>query len=1131
MAVQHHLFLSYAHADNQPARPGAIGWVEGFKQRLEQRHRAFSGQPLRIFYDSHCLRAGDDWENRIGQALRSSQLLLAFLSPAYLQSAWCRREWEEYLRLEHTLSRSEGGIVPVYFASAPELDPKQQVELEEQFRAWIADIQRVQHQELIDVRPWYDGGAEALELLASEERLQQLAAAPRADATLRAQDFADQLAQLDRAIAHRLDLALLAEQAQMGGFLTASYERFVGRGQQLRDLHRLLSAGRVSLIAALHGLGGQGKSALAVQYAYAYGGYYACGGRWLVGCEGKRNLLEVFETLALMLGCPLSDAEQALSDQAKFALYRQRFQAHCEAGRERIVGLLRQQGGDWFTPVEQRDCNIAPRMLVILDNVDQPELLGGQQLGAFPKDEWLDFLVTSRLGPDELGLEEAAAIEIGDLPPADALALLRSHHAFAGDAEEAAARELVAMVQGHVLSIDLIGAHVRVQARAGYSYAKMRDALKAQGVGAFEDPALGKARGELRAAVTAQTISAIMEQTLARLSAAEVTILEYASLCPPDLVPVNWLRDLVESDHPELAAPEGPSLAADPWPQALERLDDWRLLRANPQEGENEEPSASIHRLVAETLRVRMGAERREALRELLIGLADDFATVLEHQARLQRGMTERWLTPLTELTMALLERDRPDQRLISNIGVCAHFATRLSGITAAQRLVEMRHEMAVAHAEANPQDGQALRDLSVAQNMLGDFHQRRGGAGDADLALGYYQASLATRERLARDNPQDEQAQRDLSVSQERLGDFHQRRGGAGDADLALGYHQASLATAERLARDNPQDARAQRDLSVSQTKLGDFFLRRGGPGDFDLALGYYQAALDATEPFARDNPQDGQAQRDLSVSQNRLGDFYRRRGGPGDADLALGYYRASLGTREQLARTIPQDREAQRDLSVSQAILGDFFLRRGEPGDFDLALGYYTESLVTRERLALDNPQDGEAQRDLSGSQTNLGDFFLLRGDPGDTDLALAFYLASLATDERLASDNPQDGEAQRDLAISHERLGDFYEQRGGSGDLEAALDYFETAAVTRHELVAANPAIGELRAELIVPLTRLLFVLLKLGQEENAFAVARTLATHLDEWDAMGFEPDRRIEGARKTLLQLLGRGDTP
>ena len=51
-----------------------------------------------------------------------------------------------------------------------------------------------------------------------------------------------------------------------------------------------------------HGLGGQGKTALAVQYAYAYAGHYAAGGRWWLTCEGKVHLAEALEPLAGLMG-------------------------------------------------------------------------------------------------------------------------------------------------------------------------------------------------------------------------------------------------------------------------------------------------------------------------------------------------------------------------------------------------------------------------------------------------------------------------------------------------------------------------------------------------------------------------------------------------------------------------------------------------------------------------------------------------------------------------------------------------------------------------------------------------------------------------------------------------------------
>jgi len=1122
MASEHHLFLSYARADNLAVPPAKVGWVAAFKARLEQQHCSFSGQPLRIFYDANCIREGDDWETRIGQALRSSQLLLAFLSPAFLQSEWCRREWEEYLRHEHNLSRSEGGIVPVYFAYAPELDPKAQVELEAQFHDWVADINRVQRSAVIDIRPWYEGGAQALEVIAGEERLEGLAAAPRTDAALQPQDFIDQLAQLDRAIAERLDRALLAEQAQKGGFLTASYDHFVGRGQQLRDLHKMLSAGKTSLIAALHGLGGQGKSALAVQYAYAYGGYYACGGRWLVGCEGKASLLQVFETLAALIGRPLSDADNQLADQDKLALYHARFEAHCMDGKARIVDLLGQQGGDWFTPAGQRELNIAPRMLVILDNVDQAELLSASQLGSFPKSDWLDFVVTSRMGPHDLGLDEDAAIEIGDLPEGDALALLRSRHPFATPHEEAAARDLVRMLWGHVLSVDLVGAHVAVQAAAGYSYAAMRDALAAHGVGALDDQVLGKARSATRAAMTAKTIGAVMDQTWAQLTAPQQRVLEYASLCPPDLVPTAWLRMVLEQEFAELARPEGPSLSADPWDTLLLTLHDRRLLTQN-RVADGAEPSASIHRLVADTVMARMGAEVEAARRERLIQLADFWGAIMEQRGRQHPALAGRWLKLLTALTTVLMDSAKPDQRLTSNIGVCSDFAMQFGGIAAAQTLLEQCYNAAEAMVADNPDDTLARRDLSISQNNLGDFYMRRRAPGDSERALAAYQAALAIREALVDADPDNALARRDLSVTQINLGNFYLRRGAPGDPERALAAFQAALARAEAMVGDNPDDAQARRDLSVSQNRLGDFYLRRRAPGDAERALVAYQAALETAEALVGANPDDAQARRDLSVAQGRLGDFYLHRGALGDAERALVAYQAALATDEALVADNPEDAQARRDLSVAQERLGDFYLRRGAPGDAERGLAAYQAALATREALVVANPDDALARRDLSVSHSKLADFYLRRSAPGDPERALAAYQAALATDEALVADNSEDAQARRDLSVAQERLGEFYLGRAGPGDALRTVDYFGAAAGARRELVKFNPGIGELLAELTVSLFRLCLVFAQLQREEDLHSTVEELQAIVQQWDARGFEPDNRVERVRDILRQ--------
>ena len=89
--ADHDLFVSYAHVDDHD------GWVAALLEQLRLEHAAFTPNPLRVFYDRTGIATMEDWEHRILSALRSSKVMLAVLSPAYFESAYCRKEWEVFL--------------------------------------------------------------------------------------------------------------------------------------------------------------------------------------------------------------------------------------------------------------------------------------------------------------------------------------------------------------------------------------------------------------------------------------------------------------------------------------------------------------------------------------------------------------------------------------------------------------------------------------------------------------------------------------------------------------------------------------------------------------------------------------------------------------------------------------------------------------------------------------------------------------------------------------------------------------------------------------------------------------------------------------------------------------------------
>lgn len=78
-------------------------------------------------------------------------------------------------------------------------------------------------------------------------------------------------------------------------------ETFVGRESQLKELHELLAVeSKVAIAAATSGMGGVGKTELAVEYAVRYDGDYPAGVWWLSGREIVGQVL----SYAVRMGLP-----------------------------------------------------------------------------------------------------------------------------------------------------------------------------------------------------------------------------------------------------------------------------------------------------------------------------------------------------------------------------------------------------------------------------------------------------------------------------------------------------------------------------------------------------------------------------------------------------------------------------------------------------------------------------------------------------------------------------------------------------------------------------------------------------------------------------------------------------------
>jgi hypothetical protein len=455
---------------------------------------------------------------------------------------------------------------------------------------------------------------------------------------------------------------------------------FVGREEDLADVHRLLQKGEAVGVrpVAAAGMGGIGKTQLAVEYAYRYARKYPGGVYWVNAANDWHAELAA-----------LAEKVQLFEDEAPEA----------ERQRRRALAFVRFVDGQ-------------PGALVIFDNVEDPRSLRGEAFGFVPALLSCRVLFTTRR--HEGGF---ATVPVGALPEEQALELLRKTARRKWRRRALVAAEDVCRMLGHLpLALALVGAFLRKNPEIAVG--DYRERLLAEGALAVaDDTELVDADLPTRHAASVEATLRLDWEALAKLPGggeAERRVLQAAAL----------LGEAAEVSRARLALLTGLGEKAErkghpaPLGAALRRLRELSLVEVL---GEQE---IRLHPLV------RAFAERRiEGREDFAAACAGNLGEALWELGRLNDEVAARGVDAVLgdlRVGVRLSRKGEVDagwiERLVSPLDREAHCLRKWNPAERPELLLQQLRNRCFDMGE---EDGCGLAEAALAERGLGYLRER----------------------------------------------------------------------------------------------------------------------------------------------------------------------------------------------------------------------------------------------------------------------------------------------------------------------------------------------------------------------------------------------------------------------
>jgi hypothetical protein len=441
------VFVSYCRNDNKNQ------WIEKFVEQIEKSYQLTTRERLRVYFDNKTIANQQDWEFSILNGLRESKFFLAFISPAYLKSANCRFEWRQYSSLCHSNFRGDDRLFKIYYSKVLGLHPNDIIEVAEFSDDGEANIFFEEVKKDFQYKQLYLEDKGRGEFISADfdltntnkedvDILSQLNLHNVIDGGSGNFEIEDQrknaisskIQGISKLIAQRLDRIMLA--AFNPGNIPNPNSHFRGRAELLQNIHKILMHERFGTISSIHGIGGLGKTSLALQYAHIYSEHYVAGGCWLIDCAGKTTLFDVFKSNFLSkrtirgFDKTMFELKMDWFDDTGSLNYRMKvfFESICDFARYNAKAINENFKKEANVNLKGEDLDVKSRVLFILDNVTDAALLSATEFSILIPNDCITILITSRFGGETLPKNNRFVdFNLETLSDEEALSIFRSY--------------------------------------------------------------------------------------------------------------------------------------------------------------------------------------------------------------------------------------------------------------------------------------------------------------------------------------------------------------------------------------------------------------------------------------------------------------------------------------------------------------------------------------------------------------------------------------------------------------------------------------------------------------------------------------------------------------------------------